>query len=84
MGTSIASLVSDPHSGVVSTRWCVVYAPRGRNRKRIPENCVIVFEDEASARAQADPANGRYAAVASGPSLSSEGFRLYYLIRWLD
>ncbi len=84
MGISIASLVGDPQSAVVSTRWCVVYAPKGRNRKRIPETCVTVFEDEASARAQADPANGHYAAVASGPSLSSEGLRLYYLISWLD
>lgn len=84
MGISIAALVSDPQSEVVHTHWCVVYAPKGRNRKRIPETCVTVCADEASTRAQADPVNGRYAAVASGPSLSSEGLRLYYLIRWLD
>lgn len=84
MGLSITSLVSDTQSGVVSSQWCVVYAPKGRNRRRIPETCVTLCPDEASARAQADHATGRYAAVASGPSLSSEGTRLYYLIRWLD
>lgn len=84
MGISIAALVADPQSQVVSAQWCVVYAPKGRGRKRIPETCVTVCADEAAARAQADPQNGRYAAVASGPSLSSEGLRLYYLIRWLE
>jgi len=32
----------------------------------------------------ARPEQGYFAAIASGPSRSSEGFRLYYLIRWLD
>ncbi len=84
MGVSIAALVSDPQSGVVSARWAVVFAPKGRGRKRIPETCVTVCENDVAARALADPSNGRFAALVSGPSLSSEGLRLYYLIRWLD
>lgn len=84
MGESIAVLVSDPQSAVVSTVWAVVYAPNGRGRKRFPENCVTVVADEAAARAQADVVKSYHPAVVSGPSRSSEGFRLYYLIRWLD
>lgn len=83
MGEAIATLISDTESRVVATVWAVVYAPQ-RNRKRFPENCVTLCTDEATARRQADPAAGHHAAVVSGPSRSSEGFRLYYLIRWLD
>lgn len=64
-------------------RYAVVYAP-GKNRKRFPENCVYVKDSEAQARAEADPAHGRYAALVIGPSRSSEGFRLFYLKGWLE
>lgn len=67
----------------VAERFAVVYAP-GRNRKRFPENCVYVKATADEARREADPAQGRYAAVVIGPSRSSEGFRLYYLKAWLD
>ncbi len=84
MAESIASLVADPEGGIVQTVWAVVYSPQGRRRQRFPENCVTVYPDEAAARAAARPAEGHHAAVAAGPSRSSEGFRLFYLIRWLD
>jgi len=45
---------------------------------------VEVYASEADALAHADPAKNRHAALASGPSRSSEGFKLFYLIRWLD
>lgn len=67
----------------VGERFAVVYAP-GKNRKRFPENCVYLKETAAEARSEADPAQGRYAAVVIGPSRSSEGFRLFYLKSWLD
>ena len=67
----------------VGERYAVVYAP-GKNRKRFPENCVYVKASEAEARAEADPASGRYAAHVIGPSRSSEGFRLFYLKAWLE
>jgi hypothetical protein len=67
----------------VSECYAVVYAP-GKHRKRFPENCVYVKQSEAQARAESDPAHGKYAALVIGPSRSSEGFRLYYLKGWLD
>lgn len=67
----------------VGERYAVIYAP-GKPRKRFPENCVEVKASADEARRAADPAHGRYAAVVIGPSRSSEGFRLYYLQRWLD
>jgi hypothetical protein len=84
MAEAIASLISDSESSRVGTGPVVVYAPRGRHRKRFPENCVMCHASEAEARAAARPEAGYFAAVASGPSRSSEGFRLYYVVRWLD
>jgi hypothetical protein len=84
MAEAIASLISDPETALVQTGYVVIYAPKGRNRKRFPEGTVTPHASEAAARAAASQARGHYAAVASGPSRSSEGFRLYYLIRWLD
>lgn len=84
MAKAIASLISDSESPVVMTGYVVIYAPRRGNRKRFPENCVILHASEGAAQAAARPELGYYAAVASGPSRSSEGFRLFYLVRWLD
>lgn len=83
MAEAIATLVSDTESPLVQTGYVVIYAPQ-RNRKRFPEGCVSVYPGEVAARAAARPDQGYHAAVASGPSRSSEGFHLYYLIRWLD
>lgn len=84
MAEAINTLISDTQSQVVQTAWVVVYTPAGKGRKRFPENCVSVHPDEAAARAAARPEAGYHAAVAHGPSRSSEGFRLFYLVRWLD
>jgi hypothetical protein len=84
MAEAIASLISDSESPVVSTGYAVIYAPRRGNRKRFPENCVTLHASEAEAQAAARPDQGYHAAVASGPSRSSEGFRLFYLVRWLN
>jgi len=83
MAEAIATLISDTESELVHTGYVVIYAPQ-RNRKRFPEGCVSVHDSEVAARAAADPEQGYHAAVASGPSRSSEGLRLYYLVRWLD
>jgi hypothetical protein len=78
-------LFTDVEAGVVGTSAVVIYSPSGkRNRKRFPENCVQVMADEDEARRRADLDKGFYAAIASGPSRSSEGFKLFYLVRWLD
>lgn len=84
MAEAIGTLISDEAATVVQPRPVVIYAPAGRTRKRFPENCVTEHPSEDAARAAANPDAGYYAAVASGPSRSSEGFRLYYLLRWLD
>jgi hypothetical protein len=84
MAESITSLIGDDCSGIVQAGPVVIYAPAGRNRKRFPESCVTPHESEGAARAAARPEEGYHAAIASGPSRSSEGFRLYYLLRWLD
>ncbi len=55
-----------------------------RKRKRYAEGVVTPQDSVASALASADPAQNRHAALAIGPSRSSEGFRVYYLVRWLD
>jgi hypothetical protein len=73
----------DPETHVVNECCAVIYAPR-RARDRFPQSCVTVMDDEASARAAADPSSHRHAAIVLGPSRSSEGQMLYYLVRWLD
>lgn len=72
----------DNDSEVVEEHYAVVFTPR-RQRDRFPEQCVEVVASAAQACEQADPANKRHAAKVIGPSRSSEGLRLYYLVEWL-
>jgi hypothetical protein len=83
MAEAIASLITDTESALVQTGYVVIYTPQ-RNRKRFPEGCVSVHASAVAALAAAKPEQGYHAAVAYGPSRSSEGFRLFYLVRWLD
>ncbi|MDK9724366.1 MAG: hypothetical protein OEL88_05710 [Sterolibacteriaceae bacterium MAG5] len=69
-----------PH--LVRPRFALVRVRRS-SRKRFPENCVEVVADAETALARALPAEDLHAAEVVGPSRSSEGFRLYYLVRWL-
>ena len=80
----VTSLFTDVESKVVGTSAVVIYSPSGKSRKRFPEGVVEVYASETEARAHADPEKSRHAAIASGPSRSSEGFKLFYLVRWLD
>jgi len=73
----------DPESTVVGEHYAIVYAPR-RARGRFPEECVQVVDSPSAAVAGAEPTAKRYAAKVVGPARSSEGFKLYYLIEWLD
>ena len=73
----------DPEARIVDECFALVYAPK-RQRDRFPENCVQVVESETLALAGADPERKLYAARVLGPARSSEGFRLYYLISWLE
>lgn len=78
------SLFTDVESNIVGTSAVVIYSPSGKNRKRYPEGVVEIYPSEAEARSHAVPEQHRHAAIASGPSRSSEGFKLFYLVRWLD
>jgi hypothetical protein len=72
----------DPETNVSDVRFAVIYAPV-RARKRFPASCVQVVDSMEAALAGADPANKHFAARVIGPSKSSEGQYLYYLLEWL-
>jgi len=72
----------DPETKVSVECFAVVYVPR-RSRKRFSIGCVEVMETEAAALEGADESNNRYPAKVIGPSKSSEGQYLYYLVSWL-
>jgi len=80
MGVSIGGLMMD-RGGVVQQQYAVVYAPK--KKKRLSANCIELMETEEQALASADPDRNRHAAIVAGPSKSSEGQYLYYLVRWL-
>lgn len=73
----------DPDSKVSEEHWAIIYVPR-RSRNRFAASCVQTFEAENDAVANAEPAERRFAAKVIGPSKSSEGQPVYYLIRWLN
>ena len=73
----------DPISNLTKECYALIDTP-SRKRKRFPENNVTVVENEAAALAGADPVNNIVPALVFGPSRSSEGFRLFYLVDWLE
>jgi hypothetical protein len=72
----------DPETGVSQERFAVIFTPR-KNRKRFPAGCVEVFRSRDEALAAADSDHKRHAAHVVGPSKSSEGQFIYYLLDWL-
>lgn len=76
------NIIVDPASRSLQRRFAVVHTKR-RSRKRFPQGCVTLKESEGEAVAAADEAQQCYAAVVYGPSTSSEGLKIYYLVRWL-
>lgn len=74
---------NDPDSDLVKPCYAVIYTP-SRRRQRFPENCVTTVESADVAIARAGSEKDCYPARVVGPSRSSEGFRLYYLLEWLD
>lgn len=73
----------DPSSDITHECFALIDAP-SRKRKRFPENNVSVVGSEAEAMAGANPGRNIVPAIVFGPSRSSEGFKLYYLVRWLE
>ena len=72
----------DPETKVSVECFAVVYVPR-RSRKRFSIGCVEVMDTEEQAISAADETQNRFAAKVIGPSKSSEGQYLYYLVDWL-
>ena len=71
----------DPETKVSQVRFALVYTKR-RGRKRFPAGCVQIMDTEEQAIAAADDENNYYPAHVAGPSKSSEGQFIYYLVRW--
>lgn len=69
--------------GLVQQQFALVQTTRGK-RKRFAENCVEVMDSAAAALQRAQPGHNLHAAEVMGPSRSSEGISLYYLVRWLS
>lgn len=72
----------DPETQVSQEYYAVVYTQR-RSRKRFPHGCVEPKDSPEAALAAADAGAQLYAARVVGPSKSSEGQYIYYLLEWL-
>ena len=75
-------IIVDPESTSLADRFALVRT--ARRRGRFPAGCVTEVPDAATALAGADAARQIHPAVVYGPSTSSEGQQIYYLVRWLD
>lgn len=73
----------DPVDGVSKLRFAIVYAPRAK-RHRFSANCVEIVASAEEAMEGSDVANNQLAAKVLGPSKSSEGQFIYYLVEWLS
>ena len=73
----------DPQDGVSKIRYAVIYAPRAK-RHRFSANCVEIVHSAEQATAAAATGSSRRPAKVLGPSKSSEGQFIYYLIEWLS
>ncbi|NEX20842.1 hypothetical protein G3480_11045 [Thiorhodococcus mannitoliphagus] len=77
------NVIVDQDSKSLSERFALIQSPR-RSRARFPAGCVALVGDESAARAGANPEKRLHPAVVYGPSASSEGQQVYYLVRWLE
>ena len=73
----------DPASTSLKNCYALVHTKR-KNRQRFPAGCVTVVEDESAAVSGSDDDKQLYGAIVYGPSTSSEGTQIYYLVRWLS
>jgi hypothetical protein len=79
----MVEILVDPDSAVAGEHFAVINTLK-RQRKRFSEGCVRIMNSKQQALATANSSNNEYPARVYGPSRSSEGLRLYYLIQWLD
>lgn len=73
----------DPETTVSQEQVAVIYTPR-KSRTRFPAGCVEIVDNADSAIQQAMAREKCYAARVLGPSKSSEGQFIYYLVEWLS
>lgn len=73
----------DPETDVSQERYAVINTPRP-TRKRYPAGCVEIVEDAQTALEHAAEQENFHAARVIGPSKSSEGQFIYYLVDWLE
>jgi hypothetical protein len=73
----------DPQTNVSNIEYAVVHVPR-KSRNRFAAGCVDIKPSASDAQEQANPDNKLFAARVSGPSKSSEGQYIYYLVEWLE
>jgi len=73
----------DPEEGVSKIQYAVVYAPRAR-RHRFSANCVQLCSSMEEAIERADLENDLLPGKVLGPSKSSEGQYIFYLIEWIN
>lgn len=71
----------DPETNVSEMQYAVIMTKR-TDRKRYPAGCVTIVTDAQAATAAAQPGQ-HFAARVLGPSKSSEGQFIYYLVEWL-
>lgn len=72
----------DPYTKVYEEQFAVVYVPK-RSRNRFPKGCVEVVASKEDALEQSNEEKKLFAARVLGPSKSSEGQYIYYLVEWL-
>ena len=82
----------DPEGGVSEVHFAVVFSPKHskeiqkqskRNNKRFSANCVEIKTSEEQAQKDSDVQASRFPAKVLGPSKSSEGQYIFYLVEWL-
>ena len=73
----------DPYTNVSAEHFAVVYVPK-RSRNRFPKGCVEIVDSKENAIEQSNAEKKLFAARVLGPSKSSEGQYIYYLVEWLD
>jgi len=73
----------DPYTKVSEEHFAVVYVPK-RSRNRFPKGCVEIVASKENALKQSNSEKKLFAARVLGPSKSSEGQYIYYLVEWLD
>lgn len=75
----------DPDGGVSKPAYATVYMPKFKpSRNRFPASCVALFASAEAAVVAACGDDKRFPAIVLGPSKSSEGQYLYYLVEWLS